>query len=124
MRYDRPLIPGSCVQASQLNDLADSVNGAMPSDASAMLKRLFKYIQDAADDARAFAAQAASDAKRHHIGPSPGASDDVAGQTEDGQTEAEPVEPLGDAPDTDKVSGHSTSASSVVPRSFEILTAA
>lgn len=57
------------MQASELNDLADSINGAMPSDASAKLKRLYKYIQDAADDAHAFAAQAASDAKRHQLSP-------------------------------------------------------
>lgn len=47
----------------------------MPADAAERLKRLYKFIQDAADDAHAFAAQAASDAQRHHIAssnPAPG----------------------------------------------------
>lgn len=67
------------VQASELNELVDSINGAMPADAAARLKRLYKYIEDAADDAHAFASQAASDAKRHHLGTSTGLTGDEGG---------------------------------------------
>lgn len=51
----------------------------MPADAAARLKRLYKYIEDAADDAHAFASQAASDAKRHHLGTSTGLTGDEEG---------------------------------------------
>lgn len=95
------------VQASELNEMVESINGAMPAEAAASLKRLYKYIQDAADDAHAFAAQAASDAKRHHLGNSTGITSD--GDEEGDKKEAASTEDAAAATD-DKVSACAASS--------------
>lgn len=77
------------LQAEALKAAVATPDAATPRDLVENLKRLFKYLEDASDDALAFANQAQQDAKRHSVQPDgsgTGEQDPKESATEDTQT--------------------------------------
>lgn len=73
------------LQAESLKALVTTPDASTPPDLAENLKRLFKYLEDASDDALSFANQAQQDAKRHRIQPDAGTAPQQS-VTDDGQT--------------------------------------
>lgn len=79
------------LQAAALKALVATPDADTPRDLAENLKRLFKYLEDASDDALSFANQAQQDAKRHRVPPDAATAEAAAQDaqepaTEDGQT--------------------------------------
>jgi hypothetical protein len=76
-------------QAEALEEVVSREQGAGPAGIAGNFKRLFKYLEDASDDAKSFAQQAKQDAERHKVPSAEATSISDAGRANGAQQPAE-----------------------------------